>query len=143
MKKYISFLCAAVVLAIGFTLFGFIDNRKSADYKNSLIQNTKPAATVGMTNSLKFTPPTVRIKVGETVRWKNSSLLVHTVTADPAEATIEGSVALPEGAEAFNSGLMDPEQTFEHTFTEAGTYTYFCIPHEAAKMRGQVIVSAK
>lgn len=143
MKKYISFLCTGVVLAFSSMLLGFIDSRNAADYKNSTIQNTEPAAIVGMTNSLRFTPPTVRIKVGETVRWKNSSLLVHTVTADPAEATIEGSVALPEGAEAFNSGLMDPEQTFEHTFTEAGTYTYFCIPHEAAKMRGQVIVGAK
>lgn len=99
-----------------------------------------PAAVVEMTNTLKFTPDTVEVTVGETVRWENTSLVMHTVTADPEEATMDGSVVLPESAAPFDSGNMDPEETFEHTFTEPGTYRYFCIPHEAAKMRGTVIV---
>lgn len=102
-------------------------------------QPKEPAVVVGMTNQLNFDPDTVQIKVGETVRWKNSSLLVHSVTADPEEATKESSASLPDGAEPFNSGLLDPEKTFEHTFTVAGTYNYFCIPHEAM-MTGVVIV---
>lgn len=98
------------------------------------------AAEVEMTNTLKFTPGSVTVEVGETVRWTNTSVIVHTVTADPAEATMEGSVQLPEGAEAFDSGTMDSEATFEHTFETPGTYTYFCIPHEGVKMRGTVVV---
>lgn len=35
---------------------------------------------------------------------------------------------------------MDPKTTFEHTFAVPGTYRYFCIPHEGAKMQGTVIV---
>ena len=93
-----------------------------------------------MTNTLKFTPDTVTIEAGETVRWTNTSVIVHTVTADPAEATMDGSVQLPEEAEAFDSGNMDPKATFEHTFETPGTYTYFCIPHEGVKMRGTVVV---
>ena len=108
-------------------------------YEASETNVSEPAAVVGMTNSLKFDPDTVRIKVGETVRWKNSSLLVHSVTGDPTKETKESSVSLPDGAKPFDSGLMDPEQTFEHTFTVAGTYQYFCIPHEAM-MTGVVIV---
>lgn len=98
------------------------------------------AAQVEMTNTLKFSPDTVTIQAGETVRWTNTSVIVHTVTADPDEATMDGSVRLPEGADAFNSGNMDPKATFEHTFEAPGTYTYFCIPHEAVKMRGTVVV---
>lgn len=53
---------------------------------------------------------------------------------------IEGSVKLPDGAETFDSGVLDPEQIFTHTFKVSGTYQYFCIPHEGAKMFGWIIV---
>jgi len=104
-----------------------------------LSENNEPAVTVGMTNQLDFTPDTVRITTGETVRWENTSLLAHSVTADPEEETKEESVSLPEGAKPFDSGLMDPETSFEYTFTVPGTYNYFCLPHEAM-MTGVVIV---
>jgi plastocyanin len=100
-----------------------------------------PAAVVGMTNMLKYTPDTVRVQAGETVRWENSSLIMHTVTADPGEATLDGSVQLPDAAEPFDSGNLDPDETFEYTFETPGTYQYFCIPHEGAKMYGWVIVA--
>lgn len=102
--------------------------------------NSGPAAVVGMTNTLKFEPDTVRIEAGETVRWENSSIIVHTVTADPEKATKDESVQLPERASPFDSGNLDPEATFEHTFEVPGTYRYFCIPHEATKMYGTVLV---
>ena len=104
------------------------DVKKQADVK------------VGMTNDMKFTPDTVRIEVGETVEWKNSSLLAHSVTADPSKSTIQGSAQLPDGAKPFDSGMMDPEQSYSHTFNTAGTFKYFCIPHEGAKMYGWVLV---
>ncbi len=102
----------------------------------------EPAVTVGMTNTLSFDPDTVRIETGQSVRWKNSSVIVHTVTADPAEATKDESVRLPESASAFDSGNLDPKATFDHTFTVPGTYRYFCIPHEGTKMYGTVIVES-
>ncbi len=102
-----------------------------------------PAAVVEMTNTMKFTPDTVRIKKGQTVKWVNTSLLAHSVTADPEKSAIEGSVELPKGAPSFDSGMLDPEQTFQHTFNTTGTYQYFCIPHEGAKMYGWVIVTNK
>lgn len=98
-----------------------------------------PAAVVEMTNTLSFTKDTVRVEVGETVRWENTSVVVHTVTADPEEATMDKSVRLPNGAAPFHSGNLEAEETFEHTFETPGRYTYFCVPHEAA-MRAVVIV---
>jgi len=104
------------------------------------VHTEDPAAVVEMTNTLTFTPDTVYVSAGETVAWKNASLLVHTVTDDTTKSTIGGSALLPDGAKAFDSGYLQTDQTFEHTFSVAGTYRYFCIPHEGARMIGTVIV---
>lgn len=98
------------------------------------------AVTVEMTNQLTFTSDSVVIGVGETVKFRNTSALVHTVTGDPSRASLDASVHLPEGAESFHSGRMKPGESFSHTFESAGAYRYFCVPHEGAKMRGVVVV---
>lgn len=127
---------------LSFVLIGSFYTDYSPDKDSNLRQINvgDPVVTVGMTNAMKFTPDTVRVKVGDTVEWINNSLLAHSVTGDPSEAAIEGSATLPDGAKTFNSGMMDPEQTFTHTFETSGTHQYFCIPHEGAKMIGWVIV---
>lgn len=102
--------------------------------------DTPAAATIEANNELKFVPATVTVKVGDTVRWENMSVMVHTVTCDPDKAARPADVALPDGAEVFDSGNILPKKTFDHTFTVAGTYRYFCKPHEGAKMIGEVIV---
>lgn len=130
--KYFNRLITLIIILTGLlSIFGF--------WSSVEISTPDPDVTIEMTNQLSFKPDTVTIKRGDTVLWKNTSLLVHSVTADHDKKTKPESVALPEGAEPFNSGLMDPEEEFSHTFTVRGTYTYFCIPHEAA-MRGVVIV---
>ncbi|MCC6313808.1 MAG: hypothetical protein IT337_07320 [Thermomicrobiales bacterium] len=100
--------------------------------------------TVKMTGGLRFDPADVTVKVGQTVTWENASPIQHTSTDDPsknpvASAHPEFSV-LPDGAEAWDSGLVDPGKTFSHTFTVAGTYHYFCIPHALSGMLGTVTV---
>ncbi|MEX0701851.1 MAG: plastocyanin/azurin family copper-binding protein [Planctomycetales bacterium] len=102
----------------------------------------KAAAVVEMTNDAKFVPAKVKIKVGETVEWKNRSKAMHTVTADPDKAKDKSNVMLPEGAAPFDSGKIRPGGAFSHTFTVAGNYKYFCIPHEAKGMIGEVEVVA-
>ena len=99
-----------------------------------------PDAVVEMDNRLRFLPDTVRVKVGGTVAWRNTSDIVHTVTADPERAARDESVRLPAGAQPFDSGDMVPGSEFRHRFTVAGSYTYFCAPHELAGMVGVVIV---
>ena len=98
-------------------------------------------ASVRMTNQLTFEPQEVHISVGGVVEWRNASVLVHTVTADPSKAARpEESVALPEGARPFDSGLLEPESRWRHRFETPGRYRYFCMPHEAAGMVGTVVV---
>lgn len=137
MQRPLNNILLLPVLLLLIPLMAFVVIPQSGE---NLQQNKEPAVTVGMTNTMKFTPDTVRIEPGETVRWENSSLLAHSVTGDPSLSTIEGSAKLPEGAKPFDSGMMDPKQTFEHTFQVPGTYQYFCIPHEGTKMYGWVIV---
>jgi plastocyanin len=95
---------------------------------------------VSMDNMLKFIPAEVTISSGTAIEWQNTSLLVHTVTADPAKAARPESTSLPEGAEPFDSGNLEPDGNFRHRFTVPGSYRYFCIPHEGAAMIGTVVV---
>jgi plastocyanin len=98
---------------------------------------------VSMKNNPKgvFVPATVNIKAGDTVKWTNPGIITHTVTFDPAQAATASNVALPAGVAPFDSGSMEEEATFSHTFTVKGTCKYVCKMHEAMGMVGTVVVS--
>ncbi len=98
------------------------------------------AATVDMTPALTFEPAGITVRVGDKVEWRNTSDLVHTVTADPLIAADVSNVELPEGARPFNSAAIPAGQVFRHTFTVPGTYRYLCLPHAGQKMFGTVVV---
>lgn len=102
---------------------------------------------IGMTNDLAYEPVEVSVDVGTTVTWRNTSDIVHTVTAYgdgiPEEADYFASGAFDSEAAArarMSDGLLATGDTFTHTFDIAGTYAYYCIPHEAADMTGTVRV---
>ena len=65
-------------------------------------------------------PATVTIKAGDTVKWTNPYNISHTVTFDPAKAANKDNVVLPAGVEPFDSGAIEEEGTFSHTFTAKG-----------------------
>jgi plastocyanin len=88
-----------------------------------------------------FVPATVNIKSGDTVHWSNAYSTTHTVTFDPAKAATPANVALPDGVAPFDSGNIEEDGSFSHTFTAKGTYKYVCIYHEAMGMVGTVMVS--
>lgn len=64
---------------------------------------------VGMTDSLQFTPKTVTIHRGDTVVWKNTSQLAHTVTDVPTREQ-GGRCDAPQGRQAFQLGLPQSRQ---------------------------------
>ena len=76
-----------------------------------------------------FQPNPIQVGVGDTVTWTNDDAQPHTATS--------GQNATPDGR--FDSGIMAPQGTFEHTFTEAGEFPYFCLLHP--NMVGTVSVS--
>jgi plastocyanin len=71
-----------------------------------------------------FQPAAIEIPVGTTVDWTNEDPFAHTVTA------LDG---------AFDSGTMNGGGTFSQTFTEPGSYDYFCAIHPS--MTGTVTVT--
>ena len=60
---------------------------------------------------------------GSAVRWTNADGLAHTVVADDG---------------TFASSNIDEGEAYAFTFTDPGTYPYFCGIHES--MRGTVTV---
>lgn len=105
------------------------------------VNDGQVTATVDMTAQARFVPASVTIHVGEAVEWRNTATgLAHTVTLDPAKAANAANVALPSGAQTFDSGSISPGGSYQHTFTVAGTYKYFCVPHETFGMVGTVVV---
>jgi plastocyanin len=101
----------------------------------------QPAVVIRMTDKPPvFIPAKVTITAGQTIRWINDAKTLHSVDADPVMAQRKSDVALPQGAKPFDSGFMQPEVTFDHTFTVRGTYKYTCVPHEKDGMNGVIIV---
>ncbi|MEZ5831144.1 MAG: plastocyanin/azurin family copper-binding protein [Dongiaceae bacterium] len=97
------------------------------------------AAVVDM-GFASFDPQVVHIHAGQTVEWRNTALITHTVNDDKSKAADPGDASVPAGATAFDSGDIPAGQVFSQTFTVPGTYKYFCAHHEDLSMLGTVIV---
>lgn len=103
--------------------------------------------TVTMTGTFGFDPKTRTIETGQTVHWKNTSDVDHTVTAyeegipDGAAYFASGDFESERAARnRVNEGLIAPGEEYERTFEQPGTYEYYCIPHESSGMVGTVRV---
>jgi len=106
--------------------------------------------TVEMTDSLAFDPGNLTVSTGTTVTWENGGSVAHTVTAYDdgipsgstyfASGDYESEEAAREGFRGGDGGFVEGDGSFEHTFDTAGTYEYFCIPHETTGMTGTITV---
>ncbi len=86
------------------------------------VSGKQPSTTVKISN-FKYEPATLTIHVGETVKFVNQDEEPHTVTAK------DGS---------FNSKGLDTNQDWIYTFTQTGTFPYFCTIHPF--MKGTITV---
>jgi plastocyanin len=78
-----------------------------------------------------YVPSEITVPVGSTVTWTNDDSTIHTVT----EGTPGGAGATP----AFDSSIVAPSATWEHTFDAAGEFDYYCTLHPF--MTGKVTVN--
>lgn len=65
-------------------------------------------------NSWTFDPATLDVRTGDTVVWRNTGRMEHSVTA------LDGS---------FDSGLLKPGATWSRTFDTPAFFDYRCTPH--------------
>jgi len=87
--------------------------------------------TVGPGGDLIFDPDSVEILPGTTVVWEWDS---DTHNVEPESQ--------PDGADwAGETDIYNTGHTYQHTFTVEGTYAYFCRPHRASGMEGEIVVT--
>lgn len=88
------------------------------------------SASVSLQN-IAYHPGSITVKAGTRILWTNmeTSPIPHTVTS--------GTPNAPSGI--FDSGTLNPRQSFQFTFNSPGTFAYFCRIHGAA-MTGTVNV---
>ncbi|MFO0753949.1 MAG: S-layer homology domain-containing protein [Thermodesulfovibrionales bacterium] len=97
-----------------------------------LMSAVSRAATVDVSmQDFSFSPQSITVSVGDTVRWTNNQG-THTATS--------GTNCSPDGT--WDSGILAQSQSFSRTFTEAGTFPYFCSLHCGSGMTGTVVVNA-
>lgn len=124
-KTFFLIVTVLVVLIVGFPLVLTLSQKPQQN------QQVLQAAVVNVSIiDFQFSPATVTVPVGTTVTWTNMSQSgsMHTTSSDT-----QGT------ANSWDSGLTQKGQTFSHTFTQAGTFTYHCNVHTF--MRGSIVVS--
>jgi plastocyanin len=88
---------------------------------SSTASNITEVKIIGDEVKEPYVPGSIIIQSGDKVTWINSDEEVHTVTSGLQSSTDSGK--------KFDSGLINANRTFEHTFDKPGTYNYYCTVH--------------
>jgi len=75
-------------------------------------------------SGMQYSPAPLKVRTGDQVVWENADGMPHTVTSSDGGP--------------LDSGQLGQGGKFSFTFTEPGTYTYYCVYHPS--MTGTVIV---
>lgn len=73
--------------------------------------------------NMAFSPSSITVNAGTTVKWTNKDNMLHSVTSNTS---------------VFDSGDMNLNSIYSYTFTTVGTYSYHCKFHP--EMTGIVTV---
>ena len=118
-RTYLTLSIAAAALLIAMAA------GRAKAYGPALVEEKPAAETAIKIDNFTFSPDTVTVPVGSTLRWTNRDDIPHTVVSDDKTS--------------FKSKALDTDETFSYTFTKPGTYVYFCSIHP--KMTGKIIVT--
>jgi plastocyanin len=119
-----------VTIALSLSNYSIEENVQETDFviKADVIMPTKVSRPGCEADDNCYVPSIIVIEKGKQVTWVNEDSAFHSVTS--------GFYTVP--TELFDSGYLDPFESYTLTFDEVGTYDYFCILHPW--MKGQVIV---
>ena len=118
MKRTCWFLGIAAIII----LFVMIAGRERS-FGLSATESGSPGETAVKIDNFVFSPLTITIAAGTTVRWTNHDDIPHTVVSED---------------KSFKSKVLDTDESYVFTFSKPGTYTYFCSIHP--KMTGKIMV---
>jgi len=103
-NKVLRWIC---VLALTFCASTFFSGVAGA-------QKPVPQTHTVVIHNFAFQPPELTVNVGDTVVWKNTDIVSHTVTA------ADGSI---------DSDEIKPGKSWKFVAKTAGTFQYSCSPH--------------
>ena len=121
-----------VLLALGFIIGGAVVGSIAAGTETRLLSSSKGGDITivqgaGSQNNAQFySPSSFTVKVGTSVTWVNHDGTTHTATS--------------KGSSLFDSGNIPTGGSFSYTFTQAGTYQYYCTIHPW--MTGTIVVTS-
>jgi plastocyanin len=118
MKRYIRSVCVCAGLLGVVALAGIIHGGQIARAAGE--NNAALSVTI---DNFSFTPKEITVAAGTTITWVNHDDVPHTVVSPDKK---------------FRSKALDTDDQFSFTFTDAGTYNYFCSVHPM--MTGKIIV---
>lgn len=119
-----------VTIALSFSNYSTEENVDEKDLiiNGDVIMPTKVSRPGCEENDRCYIPSLIVIEKGKQVTWVNEDSAFHSITS--------GYYGAP--TDLFDSGHLDPFESYTLTFDETGTYDYFCTLHPW--MKGQVIV---
>lgn len=100
------------------------------------VEGRDGVVVIRMFDDNTYDPPHPEVQVGDTLVWVNEGDVPHTATLEPGRAADEDHEALPEGAEAFDSGNLETDEVHAHVVDAPGEYAYVCTLHELLGMVG-------
>ena len=128
LKKSQLLLSSKLLLLILIAFVSIIASCSKNDYSSNSMSNNTPETNDIFIQGMAFSPANKTISVGTAIKWTNHDGFNHTVTS--------GVPGTPSGL--FDSGNIGSNGTFSYTFTQAGTFNFFCKIHNS--MRGTITV---
>ncbi|MDC0928032.1 plastocyanin/azurin family copper-binding protein [Nitrosopumilus sp.] len=133
----ITIILSISISIIGLSLSGYTSEKTNSEQTNVKVEEivkadviipmkvSRPGCDV---EDICYIPSTIIVEKGKSVTWVNEDSSFHSIT----------SGFYPEPSGFFDSGHLDPYQSYTLSFDEIGTYDYFCTLHPW--MFAQVIV---
>jgi plastocyanin len=119
-KQVLTIVLASAVIVATAVFLGMVAGCSNHITGPSYDRSTGPTLSPGINQvwieNMAFNPGDLTVTPGTKVMWVNHDNVVHTVTSG-----IPGS---PDGL--FDSGDLNPGDQYQHTFTTAGTFHYYC-----------------
>jgi plastocyanin len=117
MRRSVSIAVLLAVMGMGIAGLGAGAGSFTASAKQ------KPETVEVKIDNFSFGPAELTVAVGTTVTWTNRDDIPHTVVSTD---------------KVFKSKVLDTDEKFSYTFSQAGSFPYFCSIHP--KMTGKVVV---
>jgi plastocyanin len=121
--KHTRILIALAILLSGMALLPYVALPNEGFRWQRFADAYVPLDRVVTIEDFAYDPMTMVVPVGTTIHWTNMGAVAHTVTSDTA---------------VFDSGTLQPGDTFSYQFNVLGTFPYHCSLHPT--MTGTVIV---